>query len=229
MDIAKKYELINPVNLNLHIVNPVLKIVKFFRIKTTFICEIYKNLEHLFFKNIFYLILGEFRNTREKTIHAEALVREDLWKQLKKKVIGKGFTWFIITPTNYDYCRTYFNLKMTKKEFSETLIKRLKFLKNKEENIQLHIHFTKDKRFLENRTQKDKFMEAMEFMNSQEIKPTKFVAGWWIFNKYTLGLLKKYGIKEVSNYTINPFLKKKSINGISITYVHKYWHDFDFL
>ena len=117
----------------------------------------------------------------------------------------------------------------SKSEFSETLIKRLKFLKNKEENIQLHIHFTKDKRFLDNKTQKDKFKEAMEFMNSQEVKPTKLAAGWWIFNKFTLTLVKKYGIKEISNYTINPYLKKKSINEIIISYVHKYWHDFDFL
>ena len=61
-------------------------------------------------KNFYFRILRKFTKVKELTIHAEAIVREDLWNTIQK-LIGKGFIWFVITPANYDYCKAYFNLK----------------------------------------------------------------------------------------------------------------------
>ncbi len=229
MSIAKKYGLENLLDLDLYIINPLLRLINFLRLKKTFIHNIYKNLEMKYFKNIFYLFIAELKGARVKTLHAEAIVRNDLWENLKKNVVGKNFTWYLITPTNFDYCKTYFNLQMDKKEFSNVLTERIKFLKEKGENIHLHIHFTKRKEFLDREFQEEKFKEAIEFIHSCNIRPTKFVAGWWVYNNYTIKLAKNYGFSEISEYSINPFLKIKTYNGICFSFIHKYWHDFDFI
>ena len=53
----------------------------------------------------------------EKTIHVEAFVREDLWSVVKS-LVGKNYVWFITTPANYDYIKSYFNLKVSKEKFT---------------------------------------------------------------------------------------------------------------
>ena len=58
-------------------------------------------------KNFYIRFLQKFIKVKEKTIHAEAFVREDLWNNLKK-LVGKGYVWFVVTPANYDYWKCYF-------------------------------------------------------------------------------------------------------------------------
>ena len=69
-------------------------------------------------------ILRKYLKEKEKTIHVEAFVREDVWQKIKD-LIGKDYVWFITTPANFDYCKCYFNLKMTKDEFRKILEKAL--------------------------------------------------------------------------------------------------------
>ncbi len=180
------------------------------------------------FKNSYIRLLQKFIKVREKTIHVEAIVRDDLWNKLKK-LIGRGYVWFIITPANYDYCKCYFNLRMTKDEFTNVLIKRIKFLKEKNEEIQLHIHLCNTLAFFDKKLQDEKFLEAMNFMNDQNIKPKKFAPGWNKYNNYTLSLVKKYGIKYFYDFNQNPLKKPVIKNGIIIVYIHKVWHDYDFI
>jgi len=178
-------------------------------------------------KNFYFRILRKFTKVKELTIHAEAIVREDLWKKIQK-LIGKGFIWFVITPANYDYCKAYFNLRMTKESFSNLLAERILFLKEKNEEIQLHIHLSVIEKYIDDQLQEEKFAEAMKFMNNLGIKPTKLAPGWFKYNDYTLIVSKKYGIKEVYVFDKNP--RKKSIlrNGILIVSTHKFWHDYDY-
>ncbi len=227
--IAKKYGLIELCDFNLHISNPLLKIINLFGIKITFIRYLYDFFKNRDFISIFKLIFGEILDVKEKTLHVEGFIRDDVWNALKNNVIGKGYIWFIITPANYDYCKSYFNLKMDKVKFSNILKERINYLKKRNEEIQLHIHLSRRREFLDNNLQEQKFKEAMEFMDSLEIEPKRFVAGWWIYNRYTVKLAKKYGFNEISDYSINPFLKEMTIDGIKIKFVHKYWHDFDFI
>lgn len=179
-------------------------------------------------KNLRIKILRKFQKEYEKTIHVEAIVREDLWQKLKM-LIGKGYVWFVITPTNYDYCNSYFNLKMTKEEFTKILIERINTLKDANEEIQLHIHLCNVKLFLDKPLQDEKFKEALLFMNSIGIQPEKFAPGWNSFDDYTIKLAKKYGFKFLYIYSKNPLDRPKIKNGIIIKYFYKFWHDYDFI
>ncbi|MGQ4876521.1 MAG: hypothetical protein ACP6IY_20850 [Promethearchaeia archaeon] len=183
------------------------------------------------FSTINRLIFGFIRNfipIKEKTIHTEAFIRDDLWKILKKK-LGHGYIWFVITPANFDYCVSHFNLKMTKNDFSEILKERILYLKEKGEKIELHIHLSSVREFLDNDIQDKKFNEAIDFLNELGIKPLKFSPGWFIYNDYTIELLKINHIKYLYTAHLNPFKKPDIINGIKIIYQHKYWHDYDFI
>ncbi len=227
--LAKHYGIKELHDFNIYIIFPLLFIIKKIGIKLSFIAKFYRFLLEKKFRGIFYLILGEIFDVKEKTIHVEAIVRNDIWEILKKKLIGKGFIWYIITPANYDYCKTFFNLKMDKAEFSDVLTHRINYLKKKGEEIQLHIHLSSTKSFLDKKIQDNKFKESLNFFSSLNIKPEKYAAGWWTYNSYTVSLAKKYGIKLVSAYNINPFSKSRNEQGVIIKYVHKYWHDFEFI
>ena len=48
-------------------------------------------------------------------------------------------------------------VEMSKEEFSETLRKRISYLKKNNENIQLHIHLSKERKFLDTNLQNQKF------------------------------------------------------------------------
>ena len=178
-------------------------------------------------KNFYIRFLQKITKVSEKTIHTEAIVREDLWEKVKN-LIGKGFIWFVITPANYDYCKAYFNLRMTKEEFSNLLAEKIQFLKEKNEEIQLHIHLSVVEKFIDNRLQDEKFAEAIKFMNSLGITPTKLAPGWFKYNDYTLALSKKYGIKYVYIFDSNPRKKPVNKNGVFIVPKHKFWHDYDY-
>ena len=187
----------------------------------------FKNLK---LKNLLFKIHRRYLRENEKTIHVEAFVRDDIWEKLLN-LIGKEYIWFIITPANYDYCKSYFNLKMTKDEFKKILIRRVEYLQMNNEVIQLHLHLCNVKKFLDKPLQDDKFKEAMEFMNSVGIKPSKLVLGWNSYDDYTIILAKNYGFKYIYEYTTDPFKpnRPKIKNGIIIKYYYKFWHDYDFI
>lgn len=179
-------------------------------------------------KNFYIRFLQKFIKVKEKTIHTEAFVRDDLWNNLKK-LIGKGYVWYVVTPANYDYCKCYFNLRMTKEEFTDKLRDRIKFLKENNEEIQLHIHLCNKLAFFDNELQDEKFNEAMNFMNSLGLQPKKFSPGWNKYNDYTLSLAKDYGFKYFYDFNQNPLKRPIIKNEIIIVYLHKIWHDYDFI
>jgi len=179
-------------------------------------------------KEFLFKIFRKFTKITEKTIHVEALVRDDMWKRLQK-LIGKGYVWFIITPTNYEYCKSYFNIKQDKDQFTKILTERIKSLKENNEEIQLHIHLCNVPTFFDKKLQDEKFEESMKFMNLLGINPTKFAPGWHQYNDYTISLAKKYGIKTIYDYTINPRKKPEIKNDIIINYYWKFWHDYELI
>ncbi|MHA1696609.1 MAG: hypothetical protein ACTSUG_15200 [Candidatus Helarchaeota archaeon] len=229
LQIIKKYGIKEIETTELEMKSVLLKFLSLLRIKVSLFDKFQTFLKRKDLLSAFSLILGELIKVKTKTIHAEVLVHEEIWKNLLKKAIGQDYIWFVITPANYDYCNAYFELNLSKKKFIEILTKRIKKLKELGEQIELHVHLAKEKCYLANETQEKKFNEALEFLNFLDVYPTKFAAGWWIYNNHTIELAKAFGIKEIYDYTINPLKKPIIINDIKINFVHKYWHDFDFL
>ncbi|MBD3340689.1 MAG: hypothetical protein GF353_16395 [Candidatus Lokiarchaeota archaeon] len=160
-------------------------------------------------------------------MHVEAFVRDDLWEDVKD-LVNKNFTWFVITPANFEYCQSYFNLKMNKEEFTQKLIERIKYLQDNNEEIQLHLHLSAVVKFIDKELQDTKFNEAISFMNSLGITPKKMAPGWCKYNQYTLELSKRYGIKYIYVFDPDPLKKPIIKNGVIIVPSHKFWHDYDF-
>ena len=179
-------------------------------------------------KKSLFRVLNKFIREKENYINAEAIVNEKEWEKLKK-LVGKGFSWFIPTPTNYDYCKNVFNLKIEKNKFTTILKSRINFLKEKNEKIYLSIHFGKVRKFLENDSQEKKLKEAIEFLNSIEIKPSKFIILDEVYNRETISIAIKYGLKNLLNfrlYIINPLLKIIDFLHIKMSFIREIYLNF---
>ena len=49
------------------------------------------------------------------TVHTEAIMIDSVWREIKKQVAkGKVLKWYVMTPENYEYYRSFFNVKLSK-------------------------------------------------------------------------------------------------------------------
>ena len=131
------------------------------------------------------------------SVHTEAIALDEVWEKTKKLALsGKVKRWYIMTPANYNYTKEMLNLKISKKQYSNILKKRYKWLLAHEQNIQLHIHLNKFKR-ISKQEQEKLFKESIDWMKNEfGMKFTEFVPGWWIDNKDTIAILKKYKLRK---------------------------------
>jgi hypothetical protein len=117
---------------------------------------------------------------------------------------------------------------MNKEDLTNILKNRIKYLKEKKEEIQLHLHICNIIKFFDNELQDNLFKEAMQFMEQVDVKPEKLALGWFKYNDYTISLAKKYGIMFIYDFDKNPKKKAVKKEDITIKYTHKFWHDYDF-
>jgi hypothetical protein len=68
----------------------------------------------------------------------------------------------------------------------------------------------------------------MSFMEQVNVKAEKLALGWFKYDDYTLSLAKKNGISFIYDFDKNPKKKAVKKEGITIKYLHKFWHDYDF-
>ncbi len=133
------------------------------------------------------------------TAHTESIYFDDVWNEIKKKVILKKIhTWYLMTPANYELFKAVFGYRGRKKNLSKIMKERYLWMKEKGERLQLHIHLSLINN-LSYREQDKMFKESLDWMKKElNIVPTEFVAGWWIYNKETLKILKKYNLKLIT-------------------------------
>ena len=106
-------------------------------------------------KKVIHWLINKVIRERKKIINAETIIIDSEWEKLKK-LIGRDYEWYIITPANYDYCKSIFNLKIGKNKFTEILKNRVRILKENNEKIQIAIHLCKVEKFLDNQLQEEK-------------------------------------------------------------------------
>ena len=59
------------------------------------------------------------------TIHTEAVVIDSIWEEVKNKSnSGKIHKWYVMTPANYDYFKSSFNVKLSKEKVSKIFYKK---------------------------------------------------------------------------------------------------------
>lgn len=131
-------------------------------------------------------------------IHVEAIHEDKIFEKIKKQLPKKPIC-FVITPINYDYIKGTIGTSLRKKELERVLRERYNFLK-KYAQLELHVHLTVlcD---MSHREQWKMITDAYKwFEKTLGFKPTKFVPGWWAYNKNTEAICKRLGLKLVKEY-----------------------------
>lgn len=147
-------------------------------------------------KRFFVWFLSRFKPL---TVHTEAIMIDSVWEEIKKEVKRKRVrVWYIMTPTNIDYFRANFNVRISKVELSKIMKERYKWMINHKQKLELHIHFSQIIETLSYEKQEKLFIEAISWMKKEiGLTPKEFVPGWWAYDKNTLRLCKKYNLKMI--------------------------------
>jgi len=133
------------------------------------------------------------------TVHTEAIIFDSVWEEIKKKVEEKKIVkWYIMTPVNYDLYKSSFNAKISKSEISKIMKERYLWMIKKNQKLELHIHLSLIMDNLSYEEQDKLFRESINWIKKElKFTPKEFVPGWWSYNKNTLKLCKKYGLKMI--------------------------------
>lgn len=146
-------------------------------------------------KHFFEFVLIRFKPL---TVHLEAVMVDEVWEEIKKRVLSKEILkWYVMTPANYDYFISSFQIDKSKAEISKIMAERYKWMLEHDEKLELHIHLS----IIEDMSlekQEKLFEEAISWLKKEVgITVKEFVAGWWAYNENTVNILKKRGIKLI--------------------------------
>jgi hypothetical protein len=133
-----------------------------------------------------------------KAIHVEAphLFGKSLMNHLKKY----NSVCYCICPSNYEFVKANFGLKMSKKEFFNFLQNYYRSLKLFS-NLQLHVHLSMFPKVLSFEDKKKLIEEAYLFFKEQVKKiPTEIVFGWYMADDEALMIAKNLKLKVVGRH-----------------------------
>jgi len=132
-------------------------------------------------------------------VHTELIMDDDVWEVIKEKCSGKEVrVWYVMTPVNYELFKTSFNVKLSKGKVSEIMKERYLWMKGHGAKLELHIHLSLTMKNMTYDEQDKMFKESLDWMKKElGIVPTEFVPGWWSYNKDTLKICKKYGLRMI--------------------------------
>lgn len=136
------------------------------------------------------------------TVHTEMIVNDRVWKEIQKKALNdEVYTWYVITPTNFDLFKELFTLKMDKGEFESKLIERYTWLKEHDQRIQLHVHLSKDLQSMDKTEQRTKIIKSIAWLEDHiHIIVGEVVFGWWNFNQDTRDILFELEIDLIKRF-----------------------------
>ena len=151
------------------------------------------------FVNAFYYWKAIFeRKLRPLCVHTEAVMVDEVWEIIRRKTRQKKIhTWYVMTPENYSYFKSSFNVKLSKSEVSRIMKERYIWMKENGQKLELHIHFSiiMNMSYAE---QENLIRDSINWMETElGITPREIVCGWWCFNEDTLKILKKYNLKLI--------------------------------
>lgn len=134
------------------------------------------------------------------SIHTELIMDDKVWEIIKQKVkLNEVKVWHVMTPVNYELYKTSFNIKLSKEEVSKKMKERYLWMKEHNQNIQLHIHLSLTMKNMSSQEQEAMFNEALTWMEKElGITPIEFVPGWWSFNDDTLNICKMHKLRFIN-------------------------------
>ncbi|MBS3087464.1 hypothetical protein J4226_02620 [Candidatus Pacearchaeota archaeon] len=133
------------------------------------------------------------------TVHTEAIMIDSVWNEIKKEVArGRVSRWYVMTPENIDYYKSFFNIKMSTSDLSKIMKERYLWMISHGQRLELHAHLCL---VMENMSfqEQEKILKNSYYWMKKEIgvTPKEFVPGWWSFNNDTLKILKKLNLKMI--------------------------------
>ena len=136
------------------------------------------------------------------TVHTEMVVDDDIWEKVKQKALNNEVhKWYVITPLNYELLKSLFTLKISKEEFERKLILRYQWLVDHDQDLQLHVHLSKNMKNTTKEEQKEIITDSLIWLE----KTTKHIVsevvfGWWNYNQDTEDIVEELGLKLVKRF-----------------------------
>jgi len=139
------------------------------------------------------------------TVHTEMIYDDEVWKIIQEKVKNKNIhTWYVVTPVNSDIFYSHFRIPLSFKEYESRLIKRYKWLIQKKQNVQLHVHLSKDLRYFPFWAQELLIKKAIDWFEQNLGQCVdEIVLGWWCYNEETERILETLGIRLIKRFEYN--------------------------
>lgn len=140
-----------------------------------------------------------FSRFKPLTVHTETIMIDPVWERIKKEIRRKKvFKWYIMTPANLDYFKSEFNIKLSKRRLSEIMGERYKWMMKNKQKLELHVHLSLMINNMSYKEQEKLIGESVDWIREElGIKVKEFAPGWWFYNKDTLKICKKFGLKMI--------------------------------
>lgn len=129
-------------------------------------------------------------------VHTEVVFYDPAWEKIKRICRKRRMVWFVITPVNHDYAKSFFNCEMSKEQFSKVLAGRYKEMEKMGQRIELHVHLSMGNN-MSYEKQKKMVKESLDWMKANGFSAREFVPGWWTYNLDLLRILKELKLKAV--------------------------------
>jgi hypothetical protein len=136
----------------------------------------------------------------KNVVTVESVFIDEVWQEIQKLVeSGKVKKWFIVTPADYDYLKSIYNLQMSKLDMANVMAKRYKWMLDKGQELELKIYLTRLANNITREEQEAKLRQALHFMaKGLRIKPGEVMFGWYASNGDSRTLLENYKLKLIN-------------------------------
>ena len=133
------------------------------------------------------------------TVHTEAIMIDEVWGKIKEEVRKKRvFKWYVMTPANLDYFKSEFNIRLPKKKLSDIMGDRYRWLIKNKQKLELHVHLSLMIDSMSYKEQEKLIKESIDWIKKElGISIKEFVPGWWFYNRDTLKICEKFGLKMI--------------------------------
>ena len=143
-------------------------------------------------------LLNIFKKTSIVTI--ESIFIDEVWQEIKRLVESKKIKkWFIVTPADYDYLKSIYNLQMSRLDMANIMAKRYKWMLEHGQELELKIYLTRLANNITKEEQEQRLRQALHFLaKGLKIKPSEVMFGWYASNRDSRELLEDYKLKLIN-------------------------------
>jgi hypothetical protein len=135
-------------------------------------------------------------------VHAEALFIDKVWDIARLKAINtKIDRWYVMTPANYNYFKGSFNTKYDEYAISQILRWRYRALfdfanlDGRKFGLHVHLSLANNLGYYE---QEQLIQRSIKWFNEVfGFYPREIVFGWWLYNKDTIDICKRFNLKII--------------------------------